>query len=105
MIPSHSGTRIRNPLQLVGFYLSWVESALIASLWAPKENWLQSLLICVVVLIGLSFASSCAFTLIYLTVRKPQLLYNPSDYAPEVQARLFETTPLIEVNNPPEAGT
>ena len=85
---------------MVGFYLAWVESALAVGLWAIRglEHWTRTLLIIVLCLVAVGFAVAVVFVLIYLAVRQPHFLFNPSDYAPSVQPLLFgERTPTLKV--------
>ncbi len=95
---------VKSPLQMVGFYLAWVESAMGAGLWAIKDvdSWPRTLLIVAMVLIGLSYAGVVAYVVVYLALKHPHLLFNPSDYAPGVQPLLFDPRPQLDVNLPPE---
>jgi len=95
---------------MVGFYLAWVESALAVGLWAIRgiEHWTRTLLIIVLCLIAVGFAVAVVFVLIYLAVRKPHFLFNPSDYAAPVQSLLFgdqsptlRAEPHVQIELPP----
>lgn len=94
---------IKSPLQMVGFYLAWVETTIAGSIWAIKgtEKWTLSLLVITIAAVAILYAGIVAFVLVYLTVKRPNLLFNPSDYADNVQPMLFNNSPLI-VKNPPE---
>jgi hypothetical protein len=50
---------------------------------------LDSHAVITVSVIGLAFLALVGFLLIYLVLKHPHLLFNPSDYAPEVQPNLF----------------
>ncbi len=82
---------IKSPLQMAGFYLAWIETALAASLWPLKENQiLLRVLLFAVIGIAILFAVTVVFILVYLVRREPHWLFNPSDYDPSVQDALFE---------------
>jgi hypothetical protein len=82
---------IKSPLQMVGFYLAWIETAMAASLWPLKDNdTLLTILLSVVVGIASIFALTMVFILIYLVIKDPHWLFNPSDYDPSVQDELFD---------------
>jgi len=82
---------IKSPLQMAGFYLAWIETALAASLWPLKgHDNLLAVLLYAVVGIAIIFALGLVFMLIYLVVKDPHWLFNPSDYDPSVQDELFD---------------
>lgn len=82
---------IKSPLQMAGFYLAWIETALAASLWPLKgHDTLLMILMSAVVGIAIIFALGVVFVLVYLTRYNPYWLYNPSDFDPGVQDELFE---------------
>ena|SRR6056297_2081869 len=82
---------IKSPLQMTGFYLAWIETALAASFWPLKDNQLLlQILLFAVVAIALIFAVTMVFILIHLVRKEPYWLFNPSDYDPSVQDALFE---------------
>jgi len=82
---------IKSPLQMAGFYLAWIETALAASFWPLKNNEiLLKVLLFSVVGIAIIFAATMVFILIYLVRKEPHWLFNPSDYDPSVQDALFE---------------
>ena len=88
---SNNFKAIKSPLQMVGFYLAWIETALAASLWPLKDNQLLlKILLFAVVAIALIFAVTMVFILIHLVYKEPHWLFNPSDYDPSVQDELFE---------------
>lgn len=74
---------------MVGLYLAWVESVLVAGLWIVDKS-LQPTLLYTIIIIALIFCFTSAGMVVYLTIYKPWFLYNPQDYTPEVQSRLFE---------------
>lgn len=81
---------IKSPLQMVGFYLVWIETVLTAGLWPLKNNdHLVVILLYCVVSIAIIFALGMIFVLVYLVRNHPYWLYNPSDYDPSVQDELF----------------
>ncbi len=81
---------IKSPLQMAGFYLAWIETALGASFWPLKGNeTLLAVLLFSVVGIAVVFALCMVFILIYLVRYNPHWLFNPSDYDPSVQDELF----------------
>ncbi len=97
---------IKSPLQMAGFYLAWIETALAASFWPLKGNDnLLAVLLYSVIGIAIIFALAVVFILIYLVLKEPRWLFNPSDYDPSVQDELFRhdhsisdaTTALAEV--------
>ncbi|QTL99705.1 hypothetical protein GM661_17965 [Iocasia frigidifontis] len=82
---------IKSPLQMVGFYLVWIETALAASLWPLKgHDELLVILLYAVVGIALIFSLAMVFVLIFLVLKEPRWLFNPSDYDPSVQDELFK---------------
>jgi hypothetical protein len=97
------GKSVKSPLQMVGFYLAWVESAIGAGLWAVRDvnDWTRTLLIVTMCAIGLLYVAVVAFLPLYLVFKKPHLLFNPSDYTPAVQPMLFGAAE-ITVRNPPD---
>jgi hypothetical protein len=97
------GKSVKSPLQMVGFYLAWVESVMGAGLWAVRDvnDWTRALLIATMCGIGLIYAAVVASVLLYLVFKKPHFLFNPSDYTPAVQPMLFGQ-PELTVQNPPE---
>jgi hypothetical protein len=97
------GKSVKSPLQMVGFYLAWVESVMSAGLWAVRgvSDWTRALLIVTMCAIGIIYAAVVAFVLLYLAFKKPHFLFNPSDYTPAVQPMLFGQ-PQLTVQNPPD---
>ena len=82
---------IKSPLQMIGFFLAWIETVLAVSLWPVKENEkLLTILLFSLVSIAVIFTLSLVFSLIYLIRNYPQWLFNPGDYDPEVQDELFD---------------
>jgi hypothetical protein len=82
---------IKSPLQMAGFYLAWIETVLAASFWPLKGNeGLLGVLLYTVVSIAVIFALAMVFILTYLVLKEPRWLFNPSDYDPAVQNKLFE---------------
>ena len=97
------GKSVKSPLQMVGFYLAWVESVMGAGLWAVRDvnDWTRTALIITMCAIALTYAGVVAFVLLYLAFKKPHFLFNPSDYTPAVQPLLFGP-PALTVQNPPD---
>ena len=82
---------INSPLQMIGFYLVWIETVLAVSLWPVQGNErLLTILLFSLVGIAIIIAGILGFVLIHLVRNYPQWLYNPGDYDPEVQDELFE---------------
>ncbi len=82
---------IKSPLQMVGFYLAWIETVLAASFWPLKgHDKLLNVLFYTVIAIALIFAGAMIFILLYLVLKNPRWLFNPSDYDPDVQDELFK---------------
>ena len=82
---------IKSPLQMIGFFLAWIETVLAVSLWPIKDNnSLVTILLFSLVAIALIFTLSLMFTLIHFTRNYPQWLFNPNDYDPGVQDELFD---------------
>jgi hypothetical protein len=96
---------VQSPLQLFGLYLAWTETALAASLFATSsiEHWTKYLLIFVMAAGLLLYVLIAGFLLVYLVVKRPGFLFNPSDFDKSVQPMLFgSAAPKLEVVNPPE---
>ncbi|ACL71021.1 hypothetical protein [Halothermothrix orenii] len=82
---------IKSPLQMAGFYLAWIETALAAGLWPLKgHEELLPVLLYTVVGVAIAFAGAMIFILVYLVIKDPHWLFNPSDYDPSVQDELFD---------------
>lgn len=82
---------IKSPLQMVGFFLAWIETVLAVSLWPVQENEkLLTILLFALVTIAVIFTISLMFSFIHLIKNYPQWLFNPGDYDPEVQDELFD---------------
>ena len=82
---------IKSPLQMIGFFLAWIETVLAVSLWPIQENEkLLTVLLFSLVGIAVIFALSLVISLLYLIRNYPQWLFNPGDYDPGVQDELFE---------------
>ena len=92
---------IKNPLQLLGLYLVYMEAAGAASMFAMQslQHWTRYFLIFALGIGILIYLIITGFVVIYLTIKHPHLLFNPSDYAPGVQHRLFDET--LNIDNPP----
>lgn len=96
---------VQSPLQLFGLYLAWTESALAASLFATSsiDHWTRYLLIFVMAAGLLMYVAIAGFLLVYLVVKRPFFLFNPSDFDKSVQHLLFgPTAPKLEVTIPPQ---
>ena len=82
---------IKSPLQMIGFFLAWIETILAVSLWPIQDNeGLVTILLFSLVTIAVIVALSLVFSLIHLIKNYPQWLFNPADYDPEVQDELFD---------------
>lgn len=82
---------IKSPLQMIGFFLAWIETVLAVSLWPVQENQkLLTILLFSLVGIAVIFSLSLVFSLVYLVRNYPQWLFNPGDYDPDIQDELFE---------------
>lgn len=82
---------IKSPLQMIGFFLAWIETVLAVSLWPVQENEkLLTILLFALVSIAVIFTLSLVFSLVYLVRNYPQWLFNPGDYDPDIQDELFE---------------
>lgn len=82
---------IKSPLQMVGFYLAWIETVLAASFWPLKGyDKLLTVLLVSMVIIALIFAGAMVFILVHLVLKSPRWLFNPSDFDPSVQDELFK---------------
>ncbi len=96
---------VQSPLQLFGLYLAWAETALSASVWATSavEHWTRHFLMAAMGIGLLAYVGIAGFLLIYLVVKRPAFLFNPSDFDKSVQHLLFGPgTPQLEVANPPQ---
>jgi hypothetical protein len=97
---------VQSPLQLFGLYLAWAETALSASVWATAsaDHWTRHLLMTAMAVGLLAYVGIAGFLLIYLVVKRPAFLFNPSDFDKSVQHLLFGPgAPQLEVANPPAA--
>lgn len=97
---------VQSPLQLFGLYLAWMETALAASAWAmwSIDHWTKYLLVFVMAAGLLLYVGVAGFLLIYLVVKRPAFLFNPSDFDKSVQHMLFGPgAPKLEVIDPPPA--
>lgn len=93
---------VRSPLQLFGLYLAWAETALSASLFATTtiDHWTKYLLIFAMAFGLFAYVIVAGFLLIYLVVKRPTFLFNPSDYDSSVQHLLFPPTSQIVITQP-----
>lgn len=83
---------ISSPLHLFGLYLAATEVAFALSLRGTDVgHWARDLLICAMSLGLVAYITVAGFTLVYLVVHRPELLFNPSDFDKSVQHLLFET--------------
>src|SRR5262245_22201568 len=99
---------VRSPLQLFGFYLAWMETALAGSLFATESGTYPQTKSFLMISMGIGaivFVLTAAFLLIYLTVKKPGFLFNPGDYDPAVQPMLFDRPTPILAPDPAPAPT
>lgn len=96
---------VRSPLQLFGLYLAWTETALSASLFATTgiDHWTRYLLIAAMSFGLIAYVLVAGFLLIYLAIKRPAFLFNPSDYDSSVQHHLFNASaPKIRVKPKPK---
>lgn len=95
---------VRNPLQLLGLYLGWMESAAAVGIFATQgvDHWSRYLLIsCAAGGIAI-YILTASFIAIYLAIKHPYFLFNPSDYDKNVQHNLFGIgKDKLNVRNPP----
>lgn len=100
---SSQSVGVRSPLQLFGLYLAWSETALSGSLFATQglEHWTRYFLIGSMSVGLLAYVGVTSFLLVYLVVKKPGFLFNPSDYDSSVQPMLFGA-PGPTIQPPPE---
>ncbi|MHC4575205.1 MAG: hypothetical protein ACYS76_13920 [Planctomycetota bacterium] len=100
---SGAAKAIQSPLQLFGLYLAWSETALSAGLFATGgiEHWTRYLLMALMGIGLLIYVAVAGFLLVYLVVKRPHFLFNPSDYDKSVQPMLFGASePVLQVTNP-----
>jgi len=92
-VPRQEQKGVRNPLQLLGWYLAWMEGIAGGGLLlsAPFDHWTKYFLLFAIGFGILAYGLTAAFVVIYLAVKNPNLLFNPSDYDPTVQHQLFGT--------------
>lgn len=50
-----------------------------------------------------AYVGVAGFLLIYLVIKRPPFLFNPSDYDSSVQHLLFSNAPQLVVKTPPQA--
>lgn len=109
MNPDKKG--IKNPLQLLGLYIAWLESAAAISLLATTtvNHWARHFLIAAAALGIILYIVTACFTVVFLTIKNPFLLFNPSDYDKEAQKLLVgkgidvqvkDTIDKITISNP-----
>ncbi|MGZ8219468.1 hypothetical protein [Methylomagnum sp.] len=90
----------RHIIKEVGLYLIWIETALSASLLATTgiDHWTRYLLIASMSFGLIAYVFVAGFFLVYLAVKRPAFLFNPSDYDSSVQHHLFDASaPKIRV--------
>ena len=95
---------VKNPLQLLGLYIGWMETVMAGALWATTGivHWSRYALMVSAALGLIAYIVTSCFIVIYLTVKKPHLLFNPSDYDKDVQKYLFGKG--LDIKAPKEAG-
>jgi hypothetical protein len=93
MLPSSKKFNLKNPLQLLGIYLGWLETAAAVGLFAVNNvnSWPRDFVIFALGFGIISYVLIVGFVNIYLTIRSPHFLFNPSDYAKDVQPYLFDS--------------
>ncbi len=82
---------VKNPLQLLGLYIGWMETVMAGALWATTGivHWSRYALMISAALGIIAYIGTSCFIVVYLAVKKPHLLFNPSDYDKDVQKYLF----------------
>lgn len=97
---------VRNPLQLYGLYLVLVEGSLTAGLFATQgvEHWTRYFLMAVMAIGLLIYVLVASFMVVYLVVKKPGFLFNPSDYDKDVQPLLFGAPSVVIQPDAPPAN-
>jgi len=101
-----SKSAVQSPLQLFGLYLAWSESALAAGLFATTTiDHSARYFLMIAMGVGIvAYVGVAGFLLIYLVMKRPHFLFNPSDYDAAVQPMLFNSPETqINVNFPQEA--
>ena len=90
-MPSSTKVNVKNPLQLLGLYIGWMETAMVAGLWATTDvvHWSRYMLMVSAALGIIAYIGTSCFIVLYLTITKPHFLFNPSDYDKDVQKYLF----------------
>lgn len=81
---------VQSPLQLSTFFLAWVESALVASLWSRVEGCARSAIIAVVLAIAILTAIVVNIVLLKLVRRNPALLHDISRWGDAAQKLALE---------------
>lgn len=84
---------LQNPLQLLGIFLGWLETAAVVGLFAINEidHWTRDFVIFSLGFGIIGYLFIVGFVNVYLTVKTPHFLFNPSDFDKEVQQYLFNT--------------
>ena len=101
-MPSKSA--VQSPLQLFGLYLAWSESALAVGLLATTgiDHWVKYFLMFAMGAGIIAYVGVAGFLLVYLVMKRPHFLFNPSDYDKAVQPMLFnQPESQIDVNLAP----
>jgi hypothetical protein len=104
-VSSKAPKSIQSPLQLFGLFLAWSETALSGGLFATYgiQHWSRYLLMVFMAVGLLLYVLIAGFLLLYLVIKKPYFLFNPSDYDKSVQPMLFGGSgPVLQVTNQKE---
>jgi len=81
---------VRSPLQLMTFFLGWVESALVASLWSHVDGSTRTAIIAVVLAIAAVTAIAVNVVLLRLSKSNPALLHDISQWGDNAQKLALE---------------
>lgn len=76
---------VQSPLQLSTFFLAWVESALIASLWSRAEGAERLAIVAGILTIALLTAGTVSYVLVRLSRTSPALLHDISRWGDAAQ--------------------
>jgi hypothetical protein len=93
-----------NPIQILGLFIFGIEIILSSALWAIKDLNIRYASEFLIFCIGIGlilYLSITGFLVIYLAIKKPQYLYNPTDYNIDTHKSLFgqEQLEIVTVNN------
>lgn len=81
---------VQSPLQLSTFFLAWVESSLVASLWSRVDGSARTAIIAVVLAIAVLTAIAVNTVLLRLSKNNPALLHDISQWGDTAQKLALE---------------